>query len=59
MEKKKPAPDGAGMKGGTPMNKFKKWLSEFPERHPYIPLGLSIAALVASITMPILRKFLA
>lgn len=41
------------------MNKFKKWLSEFPERHPYIPLGLSIAALVASITMPILRKFLA
>lgn len=41
------------------MDKFKEWLFDFPERHPYLPLGMSIAALVISIAMPILRRFLA
>ena len=41
------------------MEKFKEWLYDFPERHPYLPLGLSIVALITSIAMPILRKFLA
>lgn len=41
------------------MDKFKEWFFEFPERHPYLPLGLSIVALIASIAMPLLRRFLA
>ena len=38
--------------------KIKSILEDFPEKHPYLPLGLSIAAVIASIGMPILRRFL-
>ncbi len=31
---------------------------EFPENHPDLPLAISIIALIASIAMPLLRRFL-
>ena len=41
------------------MKKIKKWWDECPNRHPDFPLVISVIALVSSIAMPILRKFLA
>lgn len=38
--------------------KIKGILKDFPRKHPYLPLGLAITALAASICMPILRRFL-
>lgn len=40
------------------LKKIKDDLSDFPRKHPYLPLGLAITALAASICMPILRRFL-
>lgn len=50
---------GTKLKEVREIKKIKSWLYDFPERHPYLPLGMSIVALIASIGMPILRKFLA
>ena len=41
------------------MEHLKEWLIEFSEKHPYFPFGISIVALIASIAMPLLRRFLA
>lgn len=38
--------------------KIKSILEDFPEKHPYLPIGLSLTAMIASIGMPILRRFL-
>lgn len=40
------------------MKRIVRFIREAPDRHPYIPLALSIIALIASIAMPILRRFL-
>ena len=37
---------------------MKKKFEKFRERHPDFPMWLSLIALLASIAMPILRKFL-
>lgn len=52
-------PDNKLSKEGEEMKKFKKWWDEFSKRHPDFPLVISVIALVSSIAMPILRKFLA
>lgn len=38
--------------------RFTRWLEDFPERHPDLPMWISLIALIASIAMPLLRKFL-
>lgn len=40
------------------MKKIWKWLQELPDRHPDLPMWLSIIALICSIAMPLLRKAL-
>lgn len=39
--------------------KLLQMWEDFPQKHPDLPLWLSIAALIASIAMPLLREFLA
>ena len=48
------ASDRRSRKGRQMKKKFEK----FRERHPDFPMWLSLIALLASIAMPILRKFL-
>lgn len=38
--------------------KISKLLKEFPEKHPDLPLYISIIALAISIALPMLRRFL-
>ena len=54
-----PGRRAGGVRGGGGVDKILKWLSDVPNNHPYLPLGLSIAALIGSIGVPILRIFLA
>ena len=41
------------------MDRLKKAANRFRVRHPDFPLWISVIALIASITMPVLRIFLA
>lgn len=38
--------------------KISKILKEFPNKHPDLPLYISVIALVISIILPIIRRFL-
>lgn len=40
------------------MNRFERWVNDFPEKHPDFPLILSIIALIISIVAPLVRSIL-
>lgn len=40
------------------MKPLKRWGSKITKKYPDLPFWLSVIALIASILMPLLRKFL-